>query len=114
MWQADRAGAATGIEALVGDDAFPGALAAGVTALAAPVTNGYGLVADLVMNSTVGGLASVAGGGKFANGAVTGAFGYLFATSGQNAIGSSDASHASDTSDRLLGYADAEDSAESG
>jgi hypothetical protein len=35
-------------------------------------------VADLVSNAAVGGLASVAGGGKFANGAVTGAFGYLF------------------------------------
>jgi hypothetical protein len=32
----------------------------------------------LVASSVVGGLASVAGGGKFANGAVTGAFGYLF------------------------------------
>jgi hypothetical protein len=32
----------------------------------------------LVANSTLGGLASIAGGGKFANGAVTGAFGYLF------------------------------------
>jgi hypothetical protein len=32
------------------------------------------------MNAVVGGLASVAGGGKFANGAVTGAFAYLTST----------------------------------
>jgi hypothetical protein len=34
--------------------------------------------ARLVIGSTLGGLASIAGGGKFANGAMTGAFGYLF------------------------------------
>lgn len=33
---------------------------------------------SLVSYATIGGLASVAGGGKFANGATTGAFGYLF------------------------------------
>jgi YwqJ-like deaminase len=32
----------------------------------------------LTSNAVVGGLASVAGGGKFANGAITGAFGYMF------------------------------------
>jgi hypothetical protein len=32
----------------------------------------------LVENAVLGGAASVAGGGKFANGAITGAFGYLF------------------------------------
>jgi hypothetical protein len=40
------------------------------------VINGNGYVADLVTNAVVGGLASVAGGGKFANGAVTAAFAY--------------------------------------
>jgi hypothetical protein len=30
----------------------------------------------LVVTTTLGGVASIAGGGKFANGAVTGAFGY--------------------------------------
>src|SRR5262249_51707439 len=35
-------------------------------------------IAGLVIRSAVGGLASVAGGGKFADGAVTAAFGYLF------------------------------------
>src|SRR5262249_26183636 len=56
-----------------------GALSAGVTALAGPFINGNRFSAvSLVANSVLGGLASVAGGGKFANGAVTGAFGYLF------------------------------------
>lgn len=32
----------------------------------------------LVASTVIGGAASVAGGGKFANGAITGAFGYLF------------------------------------
>ena len=42
------------------------------------------LVAKLVENSVLGGVASVAGGGKFANGAVTGAFGYLTSPEFQN------------------------------
>ena len=65
----------------------PGALSGAAGAAAAP------LVGDIVQNApdkftqtiegsalsgVVGGLASVAGGGKFENGAVTGAFGYLF------------------------------------
>jgi len=40
--------------------------------------NGPNKVAALVENAVLGGVASVAGGGKFANGAITGAFGYLF------------------------------------
>jgi RHS repeat-associated protein len=35
-------------------------------------------IGGTIMEATAGGLASIAGGGKFANGAVTGAFGYLF------------------------------------
>jgi RHS repeat-associated protein len=46
-----------------------GALSAGVSAGAGPFINGPNQVASLVKN---------AGGGKFANGAVTGAFGYMF------------------------------------
>jgi hypothetical protein len=46
--------------------------------------NGHGLAFDLTANSVVGGLASVAGGGKFVNGAVTGAFGYLFSPAFQD------------------------------
>jgi hypothetical protein len=37
-----------------------------------------------MLNSTLGGLASIAGGGKFANGAVTAAFGYLFNQAGHD------------------------------
>jgi RHS repeat-associated protein len=62
-----------------------GAAAAAVTAGLAPVTNG--LFPDApsnlgqrfggtIVQATAGGLASVAGGGKFANGAATGAFAY--------------------------------------
>jgi len=56
-----------------------GALSAAVSAFAGPMINGRTFsVGSLMMNTTLGGLASIAGGGKFANGAVTGAFGYLF------------------------------------
>ena len=40
----------------------------------------------LVASAVLGGIGSVAGGGKFANGAITGAFGYLFNELGANAI----------------------------
>jgi RHS repeat-associated protein len=66
-----------GMSVASGGKCGSGALAGGVSALASPLTNGPDRFANLVMNSTVGGLASVAGGGKFANGAITGAFGYL-------------------------------------
>jgi hypothetical protein len=52
--------------------------AGAVTSFAGPMVNGRGFVADLTANTVLGGLAAVAGGGKFVNGAVTGAFGYLF------------------------------------
>jgi hypothetical protein len=42
------------------------------------VINSLPFQAALVANSSLGGLSSVAGGGKFVNGAVTAAFGYLF------------------------------------
>src|SRR5262249_30920143 len=53
-------------------------LAAALPASAGPWVNKLSFQAALVANSTLGGIASVAGGDKFANGAVTGAFGYLF------------------------------------
>ena len=56
-----------------GSSCGSGALSAG----AGPLINGQNQVAALVENAVLGGAASVAGGGKFANGAVTGAFGYL-------------------------------------
>jgi RHS repeat-associated protein len=61
-----------------GGECGPGALSAGVTAFAGPVINHAGFAAGLVANTVLGGVASVAGGGKFENGAITGAFGYLF------------------------------------
>jgi RHS repeat-associated protein len=63
-----------------------GALSAAIPAAAGPLINGQGFsIGSLIMNTTLGGLASVAGGGKFANGAVTGAFGYLANQAGHNA-----------------------------
>jgi RHS repeat-associated protein len=67
-----------GVAVLGGGKCAAGALAAGLTAFAGPVINKLPFQAALVANTTIGGFASVAGGGKFANGAVTGAFGYLF------------------------------------
>jgi hypothetical protein len=55
-----------------------GALAAGVTAAAGPYLSGLKFAVGLAANAALGGAASVLGGGKFGNGAVTGAFGYLF------------------------------------
>jgi hypothetical protein len=56
----------------------PSALAGAVTSAAGPFINGHGFVAGLVANAALGGGAAVLGGGKFENGAITGAFGYLF------------------------------------
>jgi len=56
----------------------PSALAGAITSAAGPIVNGHGFVAGLVANTVLGGVAAVAGGGKFENGAITGAFGYLF------------------------------------
>ena len=64
-----------------------GALSGAVGSALSPVTNelfpdartDFGQrIGGTVIEATAGGLASVAGGGKFANGAVTAAFGYLF------------------------------------
>jgi hypothetical protein len=55
-----------------------GALSGAAGSFDGPLLAGLNPDAKLVATSVVGGLASVAGGGKFANGAVTAAFGYLF------------------------------------
>jgi hypothetical protein len=60
------------------DKCGAGALSGAVTSFAAPLMRGMSFEGKLVAHTVVGGAASVAGGGKFANGAVTGAFGYLF------------------------------------
>jgi RHS repeat-associated protein len=65
----------------------PGALAGGTSAAAAPLvgkafpnaqTDFAQRAGGAAAEAVIGGLASVAGGGKFGNGAVTGAFGYLY------------------------------------
>ena len=64
-----------------------GALSAGVSAAAAPFMGGMNGTQKLVASAVLGGAASVAGGGKFANGAVTGAFGYMFNAAMGYAVG---------------------------
>jgi hypothetical protein len=49
---------------------------------------GWDFDSKLVANAVIGGAASVAGGGSFANGAVTGAFAYLFNHAGHMLAGS--------------------------
>jgi RHS repeat-associated protein len=67
-----------GVAAASGGQCGAGALSALVPAAAGPVVAKLKFETGLVVTSTLGGFASLAGGGKFANGAVTGAFGYLF------------------------------------
>jgi RHS repeat-associated protein len=55
-----------------------GFLAAGLSSLVAPVAQGQGRVGGTIISAIAGGVGSVVGGGKFQNGAVTGAFGYLY------------------------------------
>jgi len=56
----------------------PGALSGAAGSFAGPLLADLGFHRNLVAHSVVGGLASMAAGGNFANGAVTAAFGYLF------------------------------------
>jgi RHS repeat-associated protein len=64
-----------------GSSCASGALASGVTAFAGPFLATQPYHAQLVGRTVLGGTASVIGGGKFANGAVTAAFAYLSTTS---------------------------------
>jgi hypothetical protein len=70
-----------------GGECGSGALSAGLASAAAPAigkafphpkTDAGDLFGGTVASAVIGGVGSVAGGGKFANGAVTAAFGYLF------------------------------------
>ncbi|MGJ4945586.1 RHS repeat-associated core domain-containing protein [Bradyrhizobium sp. HKCCYLS1011] len=70
-----------------GGDCKSGALSSAVGSALSPLTNSVfqhpqenlgDRIGGTVVSAVAGGLASVAGGGKFANGAVTAAFGYLF------------------------------------
>jgi RHS repeat-associated protein len=76
-----------GSAAASGAKCGPSAFAGGVTSAAGPVINGNGFVFGLVANSALGGGAAVLGGGKFENGAITGAFGYLFNACGADPHG---------------------------
>lgn len=79
-WQnvAGHAAVGCGSALASGGNCGSGALAAGVAGAAAPYVSGWGPVGGTVASAVIGGTASVIGGGKFENGAVTGAFGYLF------------------------------------
>jgi RHS repeat-associated protein len=76
-----------------------GALGAGTSAAGAPLIamefpnarDAGQLLGGTVASSVLGGLGSVAGGGKFANGAVAGAFGYLFNSAAHCEFGPCDA-----------------------
>jgi hypothetical protein len=61
-----------------GGECGPSALAGAVTSFAGPFLAHKGFYFSIAANATIGGVASVAGGGKFENGAITGAFGYIF------------------------------------
>jgi hypothetical protein len=62
-----------------------GALSGAVGSFARPLLTGLSFESKLIATSVLGGLASVAGGGKFTNGAITAAFGYLFNEMGNHA-----------------------------
>lgn len=64
--------------AAMGASCGSGALAAGLSGAAGPIYSRMDLVEGVAASSVLGGIGSVITGGKFANGAVTGAFGYLF------------------------------------
>jgi RHS repeat-associated protein len=62
-----------------------GALSAAAGSFAGPlIPESLGFTGKLAASAVVGGTASVIGGGKFQNGAITGAFGYLFNEMGNN------------------------------
>jgi hypothetical protein len=81
-----------------GGDCGPQALAAGISAAAGPLYSNNRYVGS-VEAAVVGGAASVAGGGKFANGAVTGAFSYAAGAS----YGSGGAANDNDPFSGILG-----------
>lgn len=71
-----------GMEAVQGGNFFHGFMVGGVTAAGGSYLNKYcdvlGKVGKITANAVVGGTASEIGGGKFANGAITGAFSMMF------------------------------------
>ncbi len=67
-----------GSAAASGDKCGPAAFAGAAGSAAGPKLVNAGFVGGLVASSVIGGTASVIGGGNFANGAKTAAYGYLF------------------------------------
>jgi hypothetical protein len=65
-------------QAAGGGSCQAGALSAAAGSFAGPLVRDSGRIGGLVITAAVGGTASVIGGGKFANGAVTAGYGYLF------------------------------------
>ena len=61
-----------------GGNCGSGAVSAGFAEFAGPKLLTGNIVADTAVHATLGGVGALAAGGKFANGALTGAFGYLF------------------------------------
>ena len=79
---------------IAGGNCGQGALSAGMGEIAGNLTKGLSFEARLIVKTIAGGTASELGGGKFANGAVTAAFGHLFnegfkehSDSGKSALG---------------------------
>jgi hypothetical protein len=65
--------------AIQGGACGPSALSASFGSFIGPlVPSNLGMTGKLVLHTVVGGTTAVLGGGRFANGAITGAFGYLF------------------------------------
>ena len=67
-----------------GSKCGPGALSAAFSKLVSPYTGATNPVVGTIISAVVGGTASVLGGGKFANGAKTAAYGYIFNNLGHN------------------------------
>jgi hypothetical protein len=63
---------------LGGGSCQSGAISAALSKAITPLTTGEKFEVRLIVQSAIGGTASTLGGGKFGNGAVTAAFGYLF------------------------------------
>jgi RHS repeat-associated protein len=98
-------GAAVGCVSAVassGSGCAAGALSGGIGNASGPIFAGWNQVAGVFATATLGGFASIAGGGKFANGAVTAGFAYL-ASSGSEEAGGNDATESSGASGAVSG-----------
>ena len=73
-----HAGVGCASSMMSGGSCGSGAMSAGFGAAATPYISDWNVVGATMASAVIGGTASVLGGGKFENGAQTGAFGYLF------------------------------------